>query len=463
MNNSPYKLPVGAVLNGKYTIRSHLSSGGFGNTYLAVYGPRSTKVAIKEFFMKSVNLRGTDSLSVIVDMSKEDAKFFPSQLAKFKKEYERLKLIRNVHVVKVHDLFEENGTAYYVMDFVEGDNLEARLEKRGNPYREKTVLQYLNQILDGLSAIHSKGFLHLDIKPSNIMRTTRGYMKLIDLGASKEYMLGAGATKYSGVALTNRYAPPEQVDGSFEKLGPWTDFYALGATVYRLLTCRDIPSWSTINEDKTQDKHIALPMPGVSAKTKRLVVWMMNTDRTKRPRNVKEILKRMNSKPENKHTHKSSEETIIKSAKEDKATLEVSKLQLLFDAKKGYELVLITANKEWSVECNASWIHLNTGGTSVKVGVDENSGPESRTALCYVKSGNLSRPISISQNGMRPNASCQSKNNSSSIGNSREQAQKATQEKEPEFSFVGCLYILIIIAIIIAIIVYVIKQFLFFT
>lgn len=84
---------------------------------------------------------------------------------------------------------------------------------------------------------------------------------------------------FTGVALTERYAPPEQVDGSFDKLGPWSDFYALGATLYRLLTNRVVPTYTSLYEDHTRDKHIALPMPNVSDKTKQLIVWLMNTDR----------------------------------------------------------------------------------------------------------------------------------------------------------------------------------------
>lgn len=237
MSKDNSSLPVGTILKGKYRIVSHLSSGGFGKTYLAVHGSHDTKVAIKEFFMNTANLRESDGVSVSVDRTKENANAFKSQLSKFKKEYERLRLISNVHVVTVCDCFEENGTAYYVMEYVDGDDLKGRLQQRRIPYSEKTVRNYLRQILDGLSAIHSVGLLHLDIKPANIMVTARGYVKLIDLGSSKDYMKGIGATLFTGMAITNRYAPSEQVDGSFEKLGPWTDFYALGATIYYLLTC----------------------------------------------------------------------------------------------------------------------------------------------------------------------------------------------------------------------------------
>lgn len=385
MDKDISSLPVGTVLKGKYRIVSHLSSGGFGKTYLAEYGSRNTKVAIKEFFMTMANQREADGVTVSVDWTKENASAFGSQLAKFKKEYERLRLINNVHVVKVHECFEEKGTAYYVMDYVEGDDLKGRLKQRRTPYAEKTVLGYLKQILDGLASIHSAGLLHLDIKPANIMVTARGHVKLIDLGASKDYMRGVGATVLTGMARTDRYAPPEQIDGSYDKLGPWTDFYALGATIYYLLTCNEIPTWTELNEDKSSDKWNALPMPGISEETKRLVVWLMNTDREKRPRSVSEILTRMNSKEK---TGSSYGEATVLSDDTEEATV-------VIESSKSRHTSNISQQSEFT--------HLSNDSNNVPM-------------------------------------------------------QNATKGAEPEFSFVGCLYILIVIAIVVCVV-----KFLFLT
>lgn len=377
MKSDYQALRSGTILKGKYRIISHLSSGGFGKTYLAEYGSRNTKVAIKEFFMTMANQREADGVTVSVDWTKENASAFGSQLAKFKKEYERLRLINNVHVVKVHECFEEKGTAYYVMDFVEGDDLKGRLKQRRTPYAEKTVLGYLKQILDGLAAIHSAGLLHLDIKPSNIMVDAHGYVKLIDLGASKDYMRGVGATVLTGMARTDRYAPPEQIDGSYDKLGPWTDFYALGATIYYLLTCNEIPTWTELNEDKSNDKRNSLSMSDISEETKRLVVWLMNTDREKRPRSVSEILTKLSAK---KTTSSSYDETTMLPHDTEEATVVVER-------------------------------------------------PKPRH-----QSSNISR---------------QSESYRPSNDRNNVQRQDVTQEPDPEFSFVGCLYILIIIAIVV--------------
>ena len=390
--------------------------------------------------MNMVNQRESNGVTVSVDTNKESVSLFVSQLEKFKKEAERLKQIDNVHVVKVHDLFEENGTAYYTMDFVEGYDLNGRLKRRGVPYAEKTVLNYLTQVLDGLAAIHSARLLHLDIKPSNIMVNTLGHVKLIDLGASKDYTEGAGATIYSGIARTNRYAPPEQMDGTLSKCGPWTDFYALGATLYYLLTYHEIPTHTDIQDDKSIDKHIALPMPNVSTNTKKLVVWLMHLDREKRPQSVEEIKKWMDA---NKQAAKTSlvqtattytpkdEKTVIAKPKLI-PQLEVSKDTLCFDANENLEtLVVIKSNINWEIHCDCPWVHLGKGGMTVCVRVKPNPDNATRTTIFTIGSENIYRKITIRQAG----------NSSAANANAEKTAPVSTGYDSPKeysiFSFKG--------------------------
>ena len=282
-------LQVGTVLHGTYKIESYLASGGFGNTYLAKNIEFDETYAIKEFFVKGVCQRDGNSTTISVSNA-ENTNSFEQQREKFKKEARRLRSLSNPHIVKVYDLFEENGTAYYVMDYVDGENLSARLKRTNAPLTESAVLNYLNQILDGLEAIHNEGMFHLDIKPANIMVDSHDIVKLIDFGASKQLSTVGGATMSTGISYTNGYAPSEQMAQSYDKFGPWTDFYALGATMYKLLTNQDPPSVSDLSEDETEDKHLALPMPNVSEEMKKLVVWMMQVNRLKRPKNVGEII-----------------------------------------------------------------------------------------------------------------------------------------------------------------------------
>ena len=286
--NTLTMLQVGTVLHGTYRIESYLSSGGFGNTYKVTNQEFHETFAIKEFFVKGVCQRDGNNTTIIVSNS-ENADSFALQKEKFKKEARRLRSLNNPHIVKVYDLFEENGTAYYVMDYVDGENLSTRLKRTNAPLEESEVRNYLNQILDGLEAIHNEGMFHLDIKPANIMVDSHNVVKLIDFGASKQQSTVGGATMSTGISYTNGYAPSEQMAQSYDKFGPWTDFYALGATMYKLLTNQDPPSVSDLSEDETEDKHLALPMPNVSEEMKELVVWMMQVNRLKRPKNVGEI------------------------------------------------------------------------------------------------------------------------------------------------------------------------------
>ena len=296
--NNTTLLPVGTILHGTYKIESYLSSGGFGNTYLAKNIEFNETYAIKEFFVKGVCQRDGNSTTISVSNA-ENTNSFEQQREKFKKEARRLRSLNNPHIVKVYDLFEENGTAYYVMDYVDGESLSSRLKRTKTPLSETAVRNYLSQILDGLEAIHNAGMLHLDIKPANIMVDSHYVVKLIDFGASKQQSTVGGATMSTGISYTNGYAPSEQMAQSYDKFGPWTDFYALGATVYKLLTNQDPPSVTDLSEDETEDKHLTLQMPKVSEEMKKLVVWMMQVNRLKRPKNVDEILRKISIETNN--------------------------------------------------------------------------------------------------------------------------------------------------------------------
>ena len=282
-------LRVGTILRGIYRIDSYLSSGGFGNTYVATNIEFNERYAIKEFFMKGVTQRDGDSSTVSVSNSINQDSFL-QQKEKFKKEARRLRQLNNPHIVKVHDLFEENGTAYYVMDYVDGENLSTRLKRTGLPIKEVDVNNILLQILDALQTVHDAGIWHLDLKPANIMIDKFGQMKLIDFGASKQLNTQkGGATTSTAISYTNGFAPREQMEQNYDKFGPWTDIYALGATLYNLLTNQRPPLPTDIDDDMSDDKHLALPMPNVSDKMKQLILWLMKTNRMQRPQSVQDV------------------------------------------------------------------------------------------------------------------------------------------------------------------------------
>lgn len=302
--DSTSMLKVGTILHDTYRIDSYLSSGGFGNTYVATNIEFEERVAIKEFFMKGVTQRDDNQITVSVSNALNSNSFL-EQKEKFKKEARRLRKLKNEHIVKVHDLFEENGTAYYVMDYVDGENFAERLKRTGKPLTEQEVRNILPQILDALKAVHNAGIWHLDLKPANIMVDKAGIVKLIDFGASKQLNAQkGGATTSTAITYTNGYAPREQMEQNYDKFGPWTDIYALGATLYNLLTYKRPPLPTDIDDDISEDKHEALPFPESVGGLRFLVLQMMRTNRSQRPQDITAIIEaELSLKDEPTHAH----------------------------------------------------------------------------------------------------------------------------------------------------------------
>ncbi len=287
--NQSIILPVGAKLNSRYRIERHLASGGFGITYAAIdeFGDR---VAIKEFFMRGVNQRDEDSTTVSVSNSEKRAEN-DRMREKFRKEAMRLRGLKNEHIVKVLAFFEENGTSYYVMNYIDGESLARRMEHLGgSPMTEQEVRSILNDMLEALDEVHRSNppLYHLDIKPGNIMVDSRGSAYLIDFGSSKQTDAGSGTS--SLVTLTPEYAPLELIEGSADKFGPWTDLYSLGATLYRILTAQKPPKTSDISDQGTAAFHFP---DSVSRPMRELIQWMMQPTRAKRPQSIAEVRRRL--------------------------------------------------------------------------------------------------------------------------------------------------------------------------
>ena len=318
-------LQIGATLQGgKYRIEAIIGEGGFGNTYRGTNTEFNEQIAIKEFFMRGVTERDDTTSNVSVsNVTNTDS--FQQQKEKFKKEARRLRQFDNPYIVRVHDLFEENGTAYYIMDYIDGESLSDRMKRIGCPLTEEEVRRYLPQILAALKNMHDEGLWHLDLKPGNIMVDRNDNVKLIDFGASKQVDAQAGGAKTkTAVAYTSGFAPREQVEMNYEDLGPWTDIYALGATLYALLTNHKPPVPAKIDDDESADKHAALPFPyGVSAAMRSLVLSMMNTNRKRRPQSVDALMAILQGGKDNS-TRESLSETTIGGAslsdEEDEAT-----------------------------------------------------------------------------------------------------------------------------------------------
>lgn len=277
-------LRVGTILHGTYRIDKYLASGGFGNTYEVTNINFGERYAIKEFFLKGVAQRDDNNTTVSISNADNEASFI-TQKEKFKSEAKLIRKLNNKHIVKLYDLFDENGTAYYVMEYIDGKSIANILKDTGKAIDENSAIDYVYQVLDALKEVHSHHFYHLDIKPSNIM-VSNGRAILIDFGSSKQMKEEGGATTDSPLSYTPGYAPSELMDHDNAKFGPWTDLYSLGATLYNMVSLQKPPAISDILEDGKD----AFKFPdNVSDKIRQLVLWMMNVGRAKRPQSIDEI------------------------------------------------------------------------------------------------------------------------------------------------------------------------------
>lgn len=244
------ELQSGALLQGgKYCIEKVLGQGGFGITYEGVQTGLGRRVAIKEFFMKEYCNRDDQTSQVSVG-SQGCRDMVDDFRMKFIKEAQLIARMEDApHIVRIHDIFEENGTAYYVMEYIGGGSLSQLLKKRG-PLTEDDAIGYVRQIGEALSYLHAQNTLHLDIKPSNVLINRKGEAVLIDFGVSKHYDQSGSQTSSTPVGLSKGFAPSEQYQsGGVQQFTPATDVYSLGATLYNLLTNQVPPEASIIFED----------------------------------------------------------------------------------------------------------------------------------------------------------------------------------------------------------------------
>ena len=234
--NDIFSLVEGMNLQGgKYTIVRMLSHGGFGVTYLAHHNLLDVDVCIKEFFPAVWCNRDAFSYEVSVSTT-GNVDMVDRFMQKFIKEAQSIARLHHEGIVKFHDVFEENGTAYYVMDFIEGQTLQQMVKDRGAlPLSE--ALGYIRQAAEALGYLHGKHMNHLDVKPANMMIDHSGKLTLIDFGVAKHYGEDGHQTTTTPMCISRGYSPIEQYkDGGVSQFSPAADIYPLGATLYYLLT-----------------------------------------------------------------------------------------------------------------------------------------------------------------------------------------------------------------------------------
>ncbi len=228
---APHHLPFRTILNGKYMVQRVLGEGGFGITYEGWDLNLELKVAIKEYYPSGFVTRGNTEVIAYTGSGEE---YYEKGKQKFLSEAKTLARFYFLPgIVGVKDFFLENNTAYIVMEFLDGVTLKTYTEQAGGRLPSQQVLDFMRPVMHSLAEVHKSGLIHRDISPENIMITKEGQVKLLDFGAARD--ISPEGEKSLSVLLKPGYAPEEQYRTHGEQ-GPWTDVYALCATIYRCVT-----------------------------------------------------------------------------------------------------------------------------------------------------------------------------------------------------------------------------------
>lgn len=272
---APKELPDGTMLHG-YRVQRTIGSGGFGVTYLAQESLLNRRVVVKESFPDSLCYREEGTLDVCLHDPETGKEGFEWALSNFLREVRLLATLDHPCIAKVYSYFEEHRTAYYVVEFINGislDKLAAQHARLNQPIPQSSLFGLIVRLLDALDYLHSHKLLHRDIKPDNILITRAGLPVIIDFGAAREAHgdLGTSIVETPGFSPTEQSAP----NGN---MGPWTDIYAFGATLYYILTgtclpaCRQRDIYDTAEPLATNPALTALYNPALLATIDRAIM-----------------------------------------------------------------------------------------------------------------------------------------------------------------------------------------------
>ncbi|MDE7509376.1 MAG: protein kinase [Muribaculaceae bacterium] len=290
--------------NGKFRIIRVLGQGGFGITYLAENVFFDRLVAIKEFFPK--DFCGRDDTSHLTLGTQNNAETVNKLKARFLKEAKNIAKLDHPGIVKIHDIFEENNTAYYVMDYIDGENLN-EMVKRNGPLPEAKAVEYICKVGDALEYIHSRNMTHFDVKPANIVvRRSDDLPILIDFGLSKQYDRYGDATSTLMQGVSQGYSPIEMYNaGSVSTFSPQTDLYSLGATLYYLLT-------GNVPQPVTELVEAELVIPdNVPSRSKHAINQAMKLSKSQRTQSAETFVAQLKSDYTTQRPTASSEDTVL--------------------------------------------------------------------------------------------------------------------------------------------------------
>lgn len=233
-SSSPRSLRPFTKLNGKYMVGKVIGEGGFGITYIGFNLDTELPVAIKEYFPAELATRDTLQGNTINVFSGEAKDLYREGLEKYLREARNLTMFSDLPgIVTVKDFFYENDTAYIIMEYINGITLKQHLTKVGGKMKQNEVIKMMKPVLESMNRIHEVGIIHRDISPDNIMITRNNQIKLTDFGAARVF--DTEDNKSITVVLKRGYAPEEQYRAKGNQ-GPWTDVYALCATMYKMIT-----------------------------------------------------------------------------------------------------------------------------------------------------------------------------------------------------------------------------------
>lgn len=311
-NNSSV-LPHGYVLEGarqSFIIDKAIGQGSFGITYLAKYKGQVTgqigsgsvwmQVCVKEFFMRDMNSRNEKTMALYDTTGNSLVNKYRHA---FMREARNLAQMHHPGIVHIFEVIEANNTAYIVMEYIDGGSLDEYIIKRGH-LPEKEALVCFESICNAISYMHSQRMLHLDMKPKNVMRAEDGHLFLIDFGLSKQYTENGQPETSTTIGLgTPGYAPLEQSEHSNESTDfrATLDVYALGGTLYKMLTGHTPPTASTVNDailEGNDIMHNKLKQVGVSIKVAKVISTAMWPGAKKRYQTVRELMNALGLKSE---------------------------------------------------------------------------------------------------------------------------------------------------------------------
>ena len=287
VETEPFALKPGTILDGKYLVGEMLGQGGFGITYIGFDLLLEQKVAIKEYYPMSTGMVSRENSTTVVWSSAVMQKSgMEKGFDSFLKEARKMAKLGGIPgVVGVKSVFIQNETAYIVMDFIEGETLLKKLQREG-PMDYGTCISLMTPIMQALAEVHKHGIIHRDISPDNIMVQSDGKLILLDLGAAKDLDIQGkdGNVQSSQMVAKHGFSPVEQY-GQAGKIGPWTDVYAMAATIYYCCTGVLPPSAT----DRTIDDTL-ICRPRLTKEQFDVLAFCMSVLPQKRPQNMDALL-----------------------------------------------------------------------------------------------------------------------------------------------------------------------------